>query len=223
MSDDLLDAYQGVRSRMSAIAADLSPAELDTTVPSCPDWTVRQLVAHNVAIPAAIGAGRLPTDGDLQGWLDGLLAERSGQPIDELLAEWATLDEVVGGVLSATPVLLDDVASHEHDLRAAVDRPDHSALAADLVVPAALGTLVDGLVAADVGAIVVDCPEGTWRSHDAPPGWTIRASAWEAFRAVGSRRTPDELRLLPGEGEVEPFIAVLDGHLPLPRTSLREP
>jgi hypothetical protein len=40
---------------------------------------------------------------------------------------------------------------------------------------------------------------------------------------VGSRRTADELRGLPGEGDVEPFVAVLDAHLPLPLTSLREP
>lgn len=223
MSDDLLDAYRAVRERMSAIATDLSPVELAITVPSCPEWTVHHLVAHNVAIPAAIASGRLPTDGDLQGWLDGLVAERSDQPIDELVAEWATLDEVVGGVLSSTAVLLDDVATHEHDLRAAVARPDHGALEADQVVPAALLTLHDGLVAAELGSILIDAPEGTWRSHEAEPGWTIQASAWEAFRAIGSRRTADELRALPADGGVEAFIPVLDAHLPLPRTSLREP
>jgi hypothetical protein len=223
MSDDALEAYRSVRERMSALALGLSPSELTTTVPACPDWTVHDLVAHNVAIPAAIGAGRLPTDGDLQGWLDGLLAERADQPVDELVAEWATLDEVVGGVLSSTVVLLDDVATHEHDLRTALDRPDHAALDAEIVLPAALLTLLDGLTAAGTGSIVIDAPEGRWRSHDAEPGWTIRTSAWEAFRAVGSRRTADELRALPADGDVEPFLAVLDAHLPLPRTSLAEP
>ena len=221
MGTELLDAYRAVRDRMSAIALDLDADGLATTVPSCPEWTVHDLLAHNVAIPAAIAVGDLPT-GDQQAWLDGLVVARRGQPVDELVAEWATLDEVVGGVLSATAVLLDDVATHEHDLRAAVGRPDHDALAADLVVPAALLTLLDGLTAADVGSIVIESPEGTWRSHDAEPGWTISAPAWEAFRAVGSRRTADELRALPGSGDVEAFIPVLDDHLPLPRTSLRE-
>jgi hypothetical protein len=222
MGTDLLDAYRDARDRICAIATELTPAELATMVPSCPEWTVHDLIAHNMALPAAIGAGDLP-DGDLQAWLDGLVEARRGQPVAELVAEWATLDEVVGGVLSATPVLLDDLATHEHDLRAAVGRPDHAALAADLVVPAALHTLLDGLAAAGVGAIVIEAPEGTWTSHDAEPGWTIRASAWEAFRAVGSRRTADELRSLPGTGDVEAFIPVLDAHLPLPTSSLREP
>lgn len=222
MGTELLDAYRAVRDRMCAIALDLDADGLATTVPSCPEWTVHDLLVHNLALPAAIGAGDLP-DGDLQAWLDSLLEKRRGQPVAELVAEWGTLDEVVGGVLSATPVLLDDLATHEHDLRAAVGRPDHAALEADLVLPAALHTLLDGLVAADVGAIVIEAPEGTWVSHDAEPGWTIRTSAWEAFRAVGSRRTADELRLLPAAGDVEAFIPLLDAHLPLPRTSLREP
>lgn len=222
MGTELLDAYRAVRSRICAIATDLSAEELAATVPSCPEWTVHDLIAHNMALPAAIGRGDLP-DGDLQGWLDGLVEARRGQPVDELVAEWQTLDEVVGGVLSATPVLLDDLATHEHDLRAAVGRPDHGALEADLVVPAALHTLIEGLTAADVGSIVIKAPEGTWRSHDASAGWIVEAPAWEAFRAVGSRRTADELRLLPGEGHIESFIPVLDAHLPLPTASLREP
>jgi hypothetical protein len=222
MGTELLDAYRAVRDRICAIATELSPAELALTVPSCPEWTVHDLIAHNMALPAAIGRGDLP-DGDLQAWLDGLVDARRGQPVTELVAEWATLDEVVGGVLSATPVLLDDLATHEHDLRSAVGRPDHAALEADLVVPAALHTLLDGLAAADVGSIVIEAPEGTWQSHDAEPGWTIRASAWEGFRAVGSRRTVDELRTLGGSGDVEAFIPVLDAHLALPTTSLREP
>lgn len=222
MGTELLDAYRAVRNRICAIATDLWAEELAATVPSCPEWTVHDLIAHNMALPAAIGRGDLP-DGDLQGWLDGLVEARRGQPVDELVAEWQTLDEVVGGVLSATPVLLDDLATHEHDLRAAVGRPDHGALEADLVVPAALHTLIEGLTAADVGSIVIKAPEGTWRSHDASAGWIVEAPAWEAFRAVGSRRTADELRLLPGEGHIESFIPVLDAHLPLPTASLREP
>ncbi len=222
MSDDLLDAYRAVRTRMAAIAAELSADELATTVPACPDWTVHDLLAHNMALPAAIGAGDLP-DGDLQGWLDGLVVARRGQPIDELMAEWATLDEVVGGVLSSTAVLLDDLATHEHDLRSAVARPDHVALEADLVLPAALEALAGGAADRGLGAVVVEAPVGTWRSHDAEPGWVLRTSAWEAFRAVGSRRTAEQLRALPGEGDVEPYLAVIDRHLPLPEVDLREP
>ncbi len=222
MGTDLLDAYRAVRDRMCAIALDLDAGGLATPVPSCPEWTVHDLLAHNVAIPAAIAVGDLPA-GDQQAWLDGLLAARRGQPVAELAAEWAGLDEVIGGVLSATAVLLDDLATHEHDLRAAVGRPDHTALEADLVLPAALEAISAGLVERGLGAVVVEAPEGTWSSHDAEPGWTIRASAWEAFRTVGSRRTAEELLAVPGTGGGAAYVETVDAHLPLPRTSLREP
>lgn len=222
MGTDHLDAYRAVRDRMCAIALDLSDDELASVVPSCPEWTVHDLLAHNVAIPAAIAVGDLP-GADQQAWLDGLVAARRGQGVADLAAEWATLDEVVGAVLSATAVLLDDLATHEHDLRAAVGRPDHAALEADLVLPAALEALAPGLVDRGLGAVVVASPEGTWASHDAEPAWTLRTSAWEAFRAVGSRRTEAELLALPADGDAGAFVAVVDAHLPLPRTSLREP
>jgi hypothetical protein len=222
MPDTLLDAYRGSRERMSVIALDLDADQLATTVPSCPDWTVFDLIAHNMAIPAAIAVGDLP-QGDQQAWLDGLVEARQGHAVADLVQEWATLDPVVGGVLEATSMLLDDVASHEHDLRAAVNRPDHEALDAALVVPAALELLAAGATERGLGAIEVRSPEGTWRSHDAEPGWTLRCSAWEAFRALGSRRTADELRALAADGDAEPYIAVVDAHLPLPAASLREP
>ena len=41
------------------------------------------LLTHNVALPAAIGAGDLPGD-DLQAWLDGLVARRRTEPLEEL-------------------------------------------------------------------------------------------------------------------------------------------
>ena len=73
-----------------------------------------------------------------------------------------------------------------------------------------------------LGAIEVRDADRVWISNDGPIGWTIEVSAWEAVRALNSRRTVDELRSLPGTGAAEPFIAVLDAHLPLPGTSLGE-
>jgi hypothetical protein len=73
-----------------------------------------------------------------------------------------------------------------------------------------------------LGAIEVRDTDRVWTSGDGPIGWTIEVSAWEAVRALNSRRTADELRSLPGTGSAELFISVLDGHLPLPSASLGE-
>jgi hypothetical protein len=43
-----------------------------------------------------------------------------------------------------------------------------------------------------------------------------------AASAGNSRRTADELRALPSDGDAEPYLALLDAHLPLPGHSLGE-
>lgn len=96
-------------------------------------------------------------------------------------------------MLAVSHLLLVDAVIHEHDLRSAVRRPDHDSLDAALAIPLVLETVKDAVVELARGAIVVDCPEGTWRSHDANSAWTIRTSPWEAFRALSSRRTVSEL------------------------------
>ena len=78
-------------------------------------------------------------------------------------------------------------------------------------------------LAADLGVIGVRDNNRTLRSHDSEPGWTLEVAPWEAVRALYSRRTADELRGLPHHGNVEPYLAILDAHLPLPTTSLNEP
>ena len=70
-----------------------------------------------------------------------------------------------------------------------------------------LGELVEGSVH-DVAAGIL--------------GWTLLVDPWEAVRALGSRRTVEELRALPAEGDCEPYLKILDEHLPLPTRSLGE-
>jgi hypothetical protein len=62
----------------------------------------------------------------------------------------------------------------------------------------------------------------TWRSHDADAGWVLLVTPSEAVRAINSRRTADELRALPSDGDVVPYLPVLAAHLPLPVRSLGE-
>jgi hypothetical protein len=75
---------------------------------------------------------------------------------------------------------------------------------------------------AGLGAIEVRSDGGSWRTSEDPVGWTLLVDPWEAVRALGSRRTADELRALPAEGDCEPYLKILDEHLPLPAKSLGE-
>jgi hypothetical protein len=173
-------------------------------------------------MPAALGAGDFPT-GDLNEWINKILTDRAGSSLDDLATEWVGANETINGMVSGGgAVLFDDLVVHEHDLRAALGVPDHSALDAAISVPRSLDSCVAALEEAGLGSIEVRSAEGTWRSHDAEPGWVLEVSPWEAVRVLYSRRTAEELRALGGSDNIEAYIAVLDAHLPLPTSSLGE-
>jgi uncharacterized protein (TIGR03083 family) len=219
---DLVAAYGRTQDRIVALVEAASDEELARVVPACPGWTVHELVAHVVGMPSALAAGALPT-GPIPEWLDELVAVRRSRSVAELVGEWRGLDGSLGELLlGPAGLLFDDLAVHEHDLRAALGRPDRAALEVDVVLPRTLAGFRGPLTEAGLGAIEVHDGGRRWRSHDAEVGWALEVDAWEAVRAVNSRRTAEELTALPHHGDPEPYLAVLDAHLPLPTASLGE-
>ena len=217
---DLFSAYDATRARMVGLLANLNPDDLRRTVPACPLWTVFDLIAHVVAMPAAIAKGDLPS-GSLA---ERLVEDRQDQSVRGLTEEWLSLDAVLPALLQGpSGLLFDDLAVHEHDLRGAVGAPDHGALEVAVLLPRTLAGFATPLGDAALGAIAVRHDGRLSLSHDSEPGWVLDATPWEAVRALYSRRTADELRALPHDGDIEPYLAIVDAHLPLPTASLNEP
>jgi uncharacterized protein (TIGR03083 family) len=220
--ESIFGAYLRTRERVTELLSQAPAAELEKPVPACPDWSVHDLLAHLVSLPVALSAGRRP-NGPIGEWLDELIVERQGQPGGELIREWQSLDAELAGLLDGSAALLfGDLAIHEHDLRGALNKPDHAALEVDELLPRTLAAFSKPLRAAGLGAIEVRCDGGVWRSHDAAVGWTLLVDPWTAVRAVNSRRTAQELCQLPALGAATPYLRVLDAHLPLPPESLGE-
>lgn len=220
---DLSAGYHATRRRVSELVSTLDDGDLAARVPACPDWTVHQLVAHLTGIPEALTSGSFPA-GDLHEWLDELVAEREKVPVDELLERWAACEAGTSGIVDGGGSLMFvDVVSHEHDIRGAVGRPGARGTSE---VRACVQLLLDvhapAIRAAGLGALVVDSGEVRWASQFARPGCTLRVDPWEAVRVLQSRRTVEEILALPHSGSIEPYLAVLHDHSPLPDTSLGE-
>jgi hypothetical protein len=219
---DVFDAYRRTRARIIALVTAAPGSALDRPVPACPEWTVADLMGHVVSMPAAIAQGARPP-GSVGAWLQDLVDSRRGQSPAQLAEEWLALDSAIEVLLDGPAgVLFGDLAVHEHDFRGALEMPDHEALEVAIVLPRTLAGFARPLREANLGSITVEAPDGTWASHAEEPGWRLRIGPWEAVRAVNSRRTADELRSLPHEGDIEPYLPVLDAHLPLPLASLGE-
>jgi uncharacterized protein (TIGR03083 family) len=220
---ELSDGYHATRERVTELVRSLDPEAHELVVPACPDWTVHELLAHVVGIPEALTSGSFPT-GDTQAWLDGLVAERRDVPVDELLDRWAACAPGTSAIVDGgASQMLIDVVSHEHDLRAAVGRPGARGTSeVRACVQLLLDLLSPAIQDAGLGALVVDSGQVRWASQFTRPGCTLRLDPWEATRVLQSRRTADEVRAVAHAGDVEPYLAVLAAHSPLPVTSLGE-
>ncbi|HUV10127.1 MAG TPA: maleylpyruvate isomerase N-terminal domain-containing protein [Acidimicrobiia bacterium] len=219
---DLAAVYLAVRDRMRPVFEAMPAADAERIVPSCPDWTVHDLLAHQTSMPTAIIAGDLPS-GDANDWIQGLVDARRDTTVEELLTEWRTDDAALGGLVANVGLLVGDLVVHEGDLAGALGiAADRTAPESEAMLPGALAGLKAPITEAGLGAIEVRHGDRRWRTHDAAPGWSFEADPWEALRALTSRRTADELRAAPHTGGIEPYVAILDAHLPLPTATLGE-
>lgn len=222
VAESLFPAYARTRERVIDLLAAVPDDELGRVVPACPAWTVHDLLAHVVSIPAALSAGRLPT-GEIGDWLAELVAERTEQPAGALADEWQALDKELDALLTGpSGLLFADLAIHEHDFRGALGRPDHAALEVEAMLPRTIAAFKGPLQEAGLAPIEVRAGERVWRSHDGEAGWTLVVDPWTAVRALNSRRTAGELHALPCFGDARDYLPILDAHLPLPAVSLGE-
>ena len=217
----LSEGYHVTRRRVTELIGDLDAGDYARRVPACPEWDVHDLVAHMSGIPDELTNGNYPS-GDTQAWLDAIVDSRKDASVGELLARWEAtdgkVDELIDGGAS---LMLADVVSHEHDLRGAVDRPGaRGAAEVRAVVQIELDLL--GIKEAGLAPLVIDSGEVQWASHVAKPGCTLHVDPWEAIRLLMSRRTADEFRAVPATGDVEPYLALIAAHSPLPEASLGE-
>jgi len=120
----LSELYGHTQARVVALVVELDEGQLEAPVPACPGWRVRDVVGHLVAVGEDVLEGRLtgpPTDEQTA----AQVARMADRPLAEVLARWRELGPQFGEAIDAFgvwPAVL-DVATHEHDIRGALDAP----------------------------------------------------------------------------------------------------
>ena len=213
--------YSACRSRIRVMLADVSVSDAAVIVPTCPDWTVRDVCAHIAGVSAALVARDNPGS-DVQAWVDRLVHERQSKTIAELLDEWESVGPGFESIMQAVPKafggLVYDVVAHEHDIRGALGLPgdrDSDGVWASLEI---LVAMVQRDLAAQgntAGLLHLRADDREWTVGSGEPEVSIDTSAWELMRLLGSRRSRDQILAAGWKGDVEPFIAAM-AHLPLP-------
>jgi uncharacterized protein (TIGR03083 family) len=205
---DVGAAYAGCRQRIGVLVEGLDEAGSVALVPTCPAWTVHDVVAHVAGVVDDALAGRL--DGvATEPWTAAQVDARRGHPVAEIVAEWNEAAPAFEGLLdqigpSGRQAVL-DVVTHEHDIRTALGAAGHrESDAVDIGLSFVAPRWVE--VAAESGlAVGVEAATGArWGAEDAP--LVLSGTPFELVRALTGRRSVDQLRALGWRGDCEPAI-----------------
>ena len=189
---DVVDAYQGVRSRVIELLRELPESEATSVVPSCPDWNVAELASHIVGVVDDILENRMEgvtTDPWTQAQVERLRGLSLAQLADHYEAGAERFDPILPFVPSpVNSQLVMDNVTHEHDLREAVGRPGAQD---SLAVKVAVGWLLN----------MADGREAGFADTLLAAG----ASDYDLLRSLSGRRTAAQIAAvgLPADRIVE--------------------
>ncbi|MPZ81280.1 MAG: maleylpyruvate isomerase family mycothiol-dependent enzyme [Actinophytocola sp.] len=187
-------AYRHVRESVTEL---LSTNEVDVrvTVPSCPQWTIQDLLGHLVNVTAlAIG--------QLSGWPAARATPPTHMDTVGLLDEWARLGTTADQLIAdcggrAGTILVMDTFTHELDLRYALgaDLPDeHSAFAGAFEVLAT--GFANSVTAHRLPAVRLSSGDTQWTIGHGEPTATLTADRYDLYRSLAGRRTHDQITAL---------------------------
>lgn len=207
-------------ARRRVIELVTAARDTEVTVPSCPDWTVRDLFSHMVGLGADVVRGDEPDDHN-ETWTRRQVTERKDHDIRTLVAEWdATAEPLQRWMRANTTRPLGDVIIHEQDLRGALGVPggqDTAGLRAirDKFVAGRFAPKVDGLAP----IALVGARGWTWVSDGGSPddaAVVVRAPDFDLARSLMTRRSANQLRGWTERGDVAPYLRAfaLLGDLP---------
>lgn len=201
---DVVAAYRSTRERITAVVGDAGPAAAFQTVPACPRWQVRDVVAHLAGVCDDILAGNIAAAGT-DPWTEAQVVKRRDRALAELLDEWAELGPKVEealGVHMPEQLVFDEV-THEHDLRGALGpagdrRGDPLEVALNFAVEGMDGSVrTHGLPALRI------CSDGQERTiGEGEAAATLTASSFDLLRSFTGRRSTGQVLALDwGDGE----------------------
>jgi len=207
--DTTTAAYANCRGRISDLLGDAEPHTAERTVPACPQWTVRDVVAHLAGVVDDALHGNL-AGAATDAWTDAQVAKRADRSLRQILEEWnetgPRLEAVLAEAGGAPAQMIFDVSTHEHDLRHELGAPggrdaDSTRIALDFIGQSWSASLVGrGFPSLRVNAGVETIEAG-----DAPEV-TVATTPFEALRALSGRRSLDQIRRYDWDADPAPWL-----------------
>jgi uncharacterized protein (TIGR03083 family) len=222
---DVGQAYCELRERVTELCTGLSAEQWERKTPHCPDWTIRETLAH---LTGVVDDG---INANLEGvatepWTAAQIAKRADKTGPEILDEWNTwapfVEDRATNVGLGFAQMVFDAVTHEHDLRFALAKPgarDTEALRIGLHFFQVRLPVMAEKVGVLCPQIVVD--GAALFANPAPGALCFTGSMFDVVRSIGSRRTLDEIAALNWSADPRAVMSLLLPFAP-PATALGE-
>lgn len=187
------------QERVADLAASLSDERAATTVPACPDWRVKDLVAHMTGVDTDAWNGDVDEDFS-ERWTDAHVRRRADASLAEVLGEWNALRDKADDLFASPPDALRtgmvvDASVHEQDLRGAIGQPGAKDQPGNRV---ALDMFADGFDqrVREGGLPTLHVDAGDWQRTfgEGEPAVRVAVEEFEFQRALTGRRSPAQVR-----------------------------
>jgi uncharacterized protein (TIGR03083 family) len=211
------DAYERAHQRVCTLVKEDVAGRY---VPTCPGWTVKDVIAHLAGFFTAYRSGN-PQEAFGPEWGDREIKARRDRSLQDCLTEWNELVREPGDLFESRfgPVAVADVLAHEQDIRTALNKP--GARDDECIVPSVLmglSFLDHKPETQDLPALRVVTDEIDLTIGEGEPAATLHTSTFELFRTIHGRRSAAQVRAMRWEGDPEPWIPALFLFGPTERT-----
>jgi uncharacterized protein (TIGR03083 family) len=233
---EIQDIYAAQQAGLCALVLEHADRSTDR-VPACPDWRVRDVLAHVSGLARDVVTGNLPTmdlleqwrDDEVAGTRDSMTAEQVGRTSDRsvgsLAADWGESTAALLPMLSGTvpfpepapfglgAILVTDLAIHDQDVRTALGVPRGPDGPAHSLALAAYGFGVDYRIRQlGLGALGLRYGDSVRVLGVGEPAATVAADQFELLRAFGGRRSRAQIRAYEWEGDPEPYLSIIPAY-----------
>jgi uncharacterized protein (TIGR03083 family) len=220
--------YQRVRRQLIEVARTLDASQLATIVSATPAWTIHDAIAHVVGLATDLNSGELGT-GNPDEWTATQVRDRQARSVAELAEEWEREGPPFEDGLrlfgyEVGSHFVGDLVQHVADVDHALGRPRLADEDEALVVGLDfyLDSFHETLTEAAAGRITVTVDDETFEVGSGPPVATLTAGRFELFRALGGRRSEQQIRRLQWTGDIDAIVGLVSRYN-VPSGDLVEP
>jgi len=230
---ELAQAFREIRLALSEQLEHADEGLWSTPIPVRPQWTVRDTIAMLAGFARALVEGAWLEDYS-DAWSDpdvrrrmqnafyGLILVRRDRTGPELLIEWETsgvrLERMMDGDEQfpegihpfAGLTYLWAVVQNAHNIWNAlqIESKVRDSQATGMVLESAVYWLDMRLQATGAPALRIRSADKEWVVGDGIPKATVRAPAFELFRALSGRRSMEQIRAFDWDGDPGPYLRV---------------